>query len=391
MNKNTEVIAAEYDTVLNGFSQIFEVLNIDFAPLIVKKRYEQNPDDLAKTLSLWFRRRGIPTWRDQLDLLLTRLGIHSPEELLDKSFGLSLADQYWLKPEGSDIKYDDINFFDHDFDTADFLEASFSNSSKSRASEASLHSPNNTTDGMLRKSWVIENGTRYLLKGGYKGDALQPFNEVLAAKICERLGFSHVSYELAIVKDKVVSKCACFTDKNIEIVPAYQVLEGSAKHQTTEDYEEYVKILEEAGIKDARMKLENMIVLDFLIMNEDRHLNNFGIVRDVNTLKWLDTTPIFDNGQALNILSYEDGKISISDKGRFFYDMESFDDMLGLVRDLWRFEFEKLDGVAEEFRTMLKEHQETSGIPDGRIEALCTLLGSRIERIKRLQKERSKS
>lgn len=37
-------------------------------------------------------------------------------------------------------------------------------------------------------------------------------------------------------------------------------------------------------MKDARAKIENMYILDFLIMNEDRHLNNFGIIRDVNTL-----------------------------------------------------------------------------------------------------------
>ena len=31
-----------------------------------------------------------------------------------------------------------------------------------------------------------------------------------------------------------------------------------------------------------RLKLENMFILDYLILNEDRHLNNFGIIRDVN-------------------------------------------------------------------------------------------------------------
>ena len=60
------------------------------------------------------------------------------------------------------------------------------------------------------------------------------------------------------------------------------------------------------GIKDAREKLENMYILDFLILNEDRHLGNFGIIRDVNTLEWLDVAPIFDNGQILQIVSYDE-------------------------------------------------------------------------------------
>ena len=35
-------------------------------------------------------------------------------------------------------------------------------------------------------------------------------------------------------------------------------------------------------------------------------LNNFGIIRDVNTLKWLDVAPIFDNGEALKIEYYDE-------------------------------------------------------------------------------------
>ena len=63
---------------------------------------------------------------------------------------------------------------------------------------SSLKTPNNTTDGMLKKAWVIEDGVRYLLKGGYKNETLQPFNEVLASEICSRLGFDHVEYNINI-------------------------------------------------------------------------------------------------------------------------------------------------------------------------------------------------
>ena len=103
-----------------------------------------------------------------MDLLLHRLNIIAPSLLLDKAFGLSLSDQYWLKPYDSNIKYDDINFFDKDFDYVEFLEASLSINSEMIKRESSLKTPNNTTDGMLRKAWVIEDDVRYLLKGGIK-------------------------------------------------------------------------------------------------------------------------------------------------------------------------------------------------------------------------------
>ena len=325
MNKNTEVLVAEYNTVSKFFDRIIEVKNIDYAPYILKSFYVKddiNAIPFRTNLSEWFRGRGIPSWRDQLDLLLHRLDISAPTELLDKAFGLSLSDQYWLKPFNSNIKYDDMNFFDHDFDYAEFMEASLSKNSKIITSINSLKTPNNTTDGMLKKAWIIENGTRYLLKGGYKNEILQPFHEVLASMICDRLGFNHVPYTLDVYRDTVVSKCPCFINKDTELITAHQIRNDMKRHDNTDDYEEYIKKLEENGIPNAREKIENMYILDFIIMNEDRHLNNFGIIRDVNTLKWLDVAPIFDNGMALNIPYYDKNEVIISGNGRFFYEIK---------------------------------------------------------------------
>jgi len=64
---------------------------------------------------------------------------------------LSLSDQYWFKPYDSNLVYEDINFFENDFDYAEFLEASLSMNSKIITKEESLKTPNNTTDGMLKK------------------------------------------------------------------------------------------------------------------------------------------------------------------------------------------------------------------------------------------------
>lgn len=383
MNKNAEVLIAEYDEGIKGFNKIIEIKNIEYAPLILKRSYEKD-NDIRLELNGWFRNRGIPSWRDKLDILLSRLNVSSPEELLDKSFALSLSDQYWLKPSDSDISYDDINFFDNDFDFIDFLEASFSNTNSINITDNSLRTPNNTTDGMLKKTWIIENNKRYLLKGGYKNDILQPFNEVLASKICERLGFNHVTYTLDIIKDKVVSKCECFVNKDTELVPASQIMHNIHKNQNIEDYNEYIKILEEHNIENVREKLENMYILDYIILNEDRHLNNFGIIRDVNTLKWLDIAPIFDNGQSLNMITFDNDEISINGEGRLFYNILPFDDIIKVVKNLKRIDLNKLDGLVDEFENLLKEYQSITNISNDRIEKLCILLDRQIKKLKEL-------
>ena len=389
MNKNTEVLVCEYNTNLNVFDKMYEIINIDYAPLILKNYYEEDKDTLAllRRLTEWFKGRGIPSWRDKIDLLLHRLNIETAEELLDKAFGLSLSDQYWIKPYNSNLKYDDINFFDNDFDYAEFLEASLSLNSKIVKKETSLKTPNNTTDGMLKKAWIIENGTRYLLKGGYKNEILQPFNEVLASMICDRLGFNHVPYTLDVYKDTVVSKCPCFITKDTELITAYQIRNDMKRHDNTDDYEEYIKKLEENGIPNAREKIENMYILDFLIMNEDRHLNNFGIIRDVNTLKWLDVAPIFDNGMALNVQSYDDEELIISGMGRLFYEVKPFDEIIKVVHNIKRIDVSKLSDIPEEFDKLLHKYQSITKMSDKRIYRLCVLLNRQINKLKKIIEE----
>ena len=387
MNKNTEVLVAEYDSANGVFSKIYDVYNINYAPYILKSFYMEN--DLNDTpfrtnLSEWFKGRGIPSWRDKLDLLLHRLDITSPSELLDKAFGLSLSDQYWIKPYDLDVKYDDINFFDNDFEYSEFLEASLSKNSKIITNEKSLKTPNNTTDGMLKKAWIIENGTRYLLKGGYKNELLQPFNEVLASEICRRLGFDHVEYKIDTYKDMTVSKCPCFINKDTELITCYQIKNDMKRHDNEEDYEDYIKVLEENGIEDARIKLENMYILDFLIMNEDRHLNNFGIIRDVNTLKWLDIAPIFDNGQSLKIEYYDEQELHISGEGRLFYEVKPFNEIIKVVKDLKRIDISKLDGIVEWFDELLHKYQYLTKFSDTRINRLCIILNRQINKLKSL-------
>lgn len=388
MNKKKEVLLAEYNEESKFFDKIYEVYDINYAPYILKSFYKEdeiNDTPFRTNLSEWFRGRGIPAWRDRLDLLLHRLNINAPSELLDKAFGLSLSDQYWLKPYNTKINYDDINFFDNDFDYSEFLEASLSKNSKTIVSENSLKTPNNTTDGMLKKAWIIENGTRYLLKGGYKNELLQPFNEVLASEICKRLGFNHVTYALDTYKDTVVSICPCFITKDTELITCYQIRNDMKRNDNIKDYEEYIKVLEEHGISDARIKMENMYIIDYLIMNEDRHLNNFGIIRDINTLKWLDVAPIFDNGQSLNITYYDNEELHISGEGRLFYEVKPFDEIIKVVKDIKRIDLSKLDGIVEWFDELLHNYQHLTRFSDTRINRLCILLNRQINKLKELQ------
>lgn len=130
-----------------------------------------------------------------------------------------------------------------------------------------------------------------------------------------------------------------------------------------------------------------MYILDYLIMNEDRHLNNFGIIRDVNTLKWLDVAPIFDNGMSLNIQDYNDDEVIISGHGRLFYQVEPFDEIIKVVKDIKRIDVSKLEDLPEKFDELLHKYQNITNMSDRRINRLCILLNRQINKLKRIIEE----
>ena len=74
----------------------------------------------------------------------------------------------------------------------------------------SLMSPDNTSDGWLKKKWKIMDGKRCLIKGGSGATQQEPHNEVLASSIMKRLDIPHVEYSLLIEDDYPYSVCEDF-------------------------------------------------------------------------------------------------------------------------------------------------------------------------------------
>ena len=51
-----------------------------------------------KALNRWWTKRSIPASRKGIREVLEELELSSPQELIEKCFGLSLSDQYWISP-----------------------------------------------------------------------------------------------------------------------------------------------------------------------------------------------------------------------------------------------------------------------------------------------------
>lgn len=386
MNKNISIMLVEYNTTLNGIENIYDIYNIDYAPLSISNANKTLGANLLKQINDWFKGRGIPSWRKDLEKLLEKLNVSSPEELLNKSYALSLSDQYWLKEENSNVKWQDINFFTNDFEYEAYLEASLDSSSNLTTStdKAILRSPNNTTDGMLQKGWIIENGKRILVKGTYTSSREEPFNEWLASQISKRLGFNYCNYFVEWTdKTKLISKCENFVSEDEEIISAYDVFKSEKKPNNINDYEFYIQTLEKHNVPNARKNVEDMFILDYLMLNTDRHLKNFGVIRNVNTLEWVRTTPIFDTGQSMECDKYLD-EINFSyGTGKFFTNTnKNYENILKVIgKDIVNIDIKRLDGLCDEYHSLLEKYKDKLDMSDKRIEKLVNGLQERIRKL----------
>lgn len=227
---------------------------------------------------------------------------------------------------------------------------------------------------------MIENGKRILVKGTYTLIGQEPSNEWLALQICSRLGFSYCPYQIDVMDNRIVSKCENFVSANQEIISAYDIFDLEKKSNSVNDYQHYLNILEKQKVPNAKAELENMIVLDYLTMNIDRHMKNFGVIRNVETLEWEKVTPLFDTGQCMNCSEITKNINFYDWKGKLFYNKEKkFSTYLSLISNFERFDLSKLDGLDKEYQTVLKKYQQFTDMSDDRIEKLVDGIRIRIK------------
>ena len=373
MHKNIAVADIDIDETLGGISKIRGIISKEHLPVGVVRMQRQNETIDRFAFNQWWTGRSIPASRMGLSDMLDTLGIASSNLLLTKCLGLSLSDHYWIRPYESNMLWEDVNFFDNDFsdDIGDLL---FGTNGKKTGFD--LCSPDNTSDGNLKKRWKIIDGKRCLLKSGSNPYSQQTFNEVIASKIMERLGIDHVPYSVTWINDEPYSVCEDFVTKDTELISAWRVLQLRTKANHESEYLHYVNICRELGI-DIVSSLDKMIVLDYIIANEDRHFNNFGLLRDANTLEWIGAAPIFDSGTSL---WYDrlTSRIPINGVNCKPF-KKTHGEQLKLVSSLEWFEASKLDGIEDEILEVFSGDKAAQYIDTERAKTIAAEVRNRIE------------
>lgn len=346
MNRTHEVAELAYNVAHREFIHISELNDASRAPIGLVHKGAMSLRDF----NIWWRDRGIPQARDNLVQVLKGANADVPEELLYRNLGLSLSDQYWIRPEGSGLSWEEINFFNNGFKKA----AEECAAERGAALSESIH-PDNTSDGNLQKHW-IERGKNRILQKGARHFGQEPFNEVVATALHKRLlkRADFVPYSMAISDDGIVSECPNFLADTEEYVPAVYVEKALERSPSMNDYQHYTLCCEHLGASDIERTLACMIVCDDIIANHDRHYRNFGLIRDVETLACR-PAPLFDSGSSL----WCNKSLKELEKGDFSFQSKPFEDsparQLLFVEDFSWFDRGAMDGFDEEAISILEQ------------------------------------
>lgn len=251
----------------------------------------------------------------------------------------------------------------------------------------------NSSAGVLAKGLIELDGKLYLAKTGEfsrpRFSKIEPVIEVICSEIIKLLGVNCANYklkELSIVgneywKEQDVLCCLSeiFTTEGEKSITASRLL-GIKNRRAS--YSDLIKVF---NIED----INNMLVIDYLINNTDRHLRNFSLIVD-NASGSIRFAPLYDHGFSLGQDLDDDYLEEESDDFSWVYTECDYSKCCGLtnVQQLSNVEFTSvnLDVSVNSLFSIVDKYAEH--LPSYRVEFIKYLLERRLTNARKIFSKR---
>lgn len=241
----------------------------------------------------WVESRNYARHKEHFQSMLRDWKLDTPDGFLQVSHALGLNDALWVKPETSALGWADVSLYSNPFDD---VAARTAFETGLHGLELSSTSPEFTSEGTYPKCWRRGPDGIMLYKTGSEGfsnTGLEPYSEFMAAGVAGRMrGVDTVGYGLEKFKGHLCSTCRLFTDESTGFVPAYRLYPPDSPH----DMANALAFCRSLGFEK---EFGDMIVLDAVTFNRDRHLGNFGFLMDNDTFKIKSFAPLFDFNRSM--------------------------------------------------------------------------------------------
>lgn len=251
-------------------------------------------------LETWLVNRAIDRHRTNSRILKKVLRLTDSSDLAAvlRVHGATITDNYWVKQDGENLTYGQVRFSEDSFAEV-ALTGSFSSYSRQyEKAQIAAGTPELTNIGSYEKCWKLKDGFWWLYKNG---NPLERFSELFIAALGKELGFAMAEY----FPDGQFVKTRDFTKGVYNFEPA-EALVG--------DEEDYAYNYDRLTALEPSLGKEylDILFLDALCFNMDRHTKNYGILRDRSTGEVLGMAPNFDNNIALISRGYDSKAIGSS-------------------------------------------------------------------------------
>lgn len=355
MNKDVEVATF---LVTSDFKKAYieEIYDMDYIPFHIQA--SNVPDE---SFDHWLQHRCIPSTRDGINDFMKHTTCKNVFELSMKNRMLSLSDHYWIKRKNENTSWADVNFFANEYSNNIgniIIGTEYGDISNYK-------SPDLTTNGWLKKAWRRDkNGKDYLFKMGSYPYFQEPINEVFCSELLAKFSnIDYVPYTLGSIKGNYCSICENFVTETEEFVPAFEIYRTAEKPFYIEPYKFLIDRCLYFEIKGIKHFIDVMIAFDYLIGNTDRHMGNFGFMRNVDTKKFTRIAPLFDNGSSL--WNEAITNIKINDKEELFRNWQE-----GQIRLIRNFDCINMNEVME-MSDILYDMLRYSGANTKQIDKVC--------------------
>lgn len=238
----------------------------------------------------WIDGRQIAKHRTSIEKLMRELGLTTRHDFIGMARCLSLTDTFWMKRADEDVTWDEVSLYRNPFD--DVIARIAFDGTGMYGRQNSPTSPEYATSGSFAKCWVRDGDEIALLKrgsSGYANAGFEPYSEVLAASLLGAADIDHVPYSIEMFHGKLASRCPLFTSEDVGFVSAHRFFDGPF------DVEDVLQFAEKC---DSEEKFREMVVMDAVMANVDRHAGNYGFLVDNDTGEILRMAPLFDQNMA---------------------------------------------------------------------------------------------
>ena len=254
---------------------------------------------------VWLASRVLSIDRVYAKKLMLLLGLSQQSDLINKSRismiyrAISLLDSYWIKfGEDDDNTWDQLNLRKNSLSKA-IATVALTGDSYTLQIKQLEYTAEVTTVGLCPKGWFRDDtGILWL----YKTDANQQNyvnREICASNIIDCFNiYGNLKYDSVTMYDIACSKSRLMSDEEKSVVHAADI-------DVWSNINYGINVLEWA-LQNYKKEVSQMLVIDYLIANPDRHLRNWGIYQEVQTGDILGLHELYDHNNAFDEMYMKD-------------------------------------------------------------------------------------